>query len=102
MLYVGRLDDGNETTGDTHECCTAEPASFSGGKRGVARIELAQSSRARISQREGNHDTHSFYSIFRMCVSRLLMTLFLVLLNPVRVLPSVAPIYWEKQTTHSG
>ena len=26
MLYVGRLHHGNETRGDTHECCTAEPA----------------------------------------------------------------------------
>ena len=28
MLYVGRLHHGNETTGDTHECCTAEARKF--------------------------------------------------------------------------
>ena len=25
---VGRLDHGNETLSETHECCTAEPASY--------------------------------------------------------------------------
>ena len=28
MLNVGRLDHGNETLCETHECCTAEPASY--------------------------------------------------------------------------